>query len=130
MGFATTIARQVIGWALIALFGPAPFTSLFAASAGAECHMACCKRNRTQHSCDRHSGSTESAEIGGSDECRLDCSRAAAGLGSILAVILPPSMSRGVSDTHHGHVAAPSNRAVVAFNDPFLYQRPPPILSF
>src|SRR5215472_13264183 len=100
MGFATKVARQVMGWALIALFGPAPFTSLFAASAGVECHMACCKRNRTQHSCDRHSGNADSPAIGGSVECRPDCSHAAAGLGSILAVILPPSMSRGGSDTH------------------------------
>ena len=128
MDLAAKIARQVIGWALIGLFGPAPLAALSAVSGNVECHMACCKRNHAQHSCDRHNGS-DSASIGGLDDCRPDCSRAAAALGSTLAVLFPPPVPSHFAWTARARVSGRSNHPVVSSVEPTLYQRPPPVLS-
>ena len=129
MDLAAKIARRAIGWVLIALFGPAPFSALLAVSGDVECHMSCCKRSRGQHSCGRHGDSADSASVSGSEECRPDCSRAAAAFGSNAPVLLPPAYSGEVRDPELPLPFAPAQPATSDFTDPFLYQRPPPFLS-
>ena len=129
MGIAAGILRQVIGWTLIALFGPAPVTFLLAASRQPACQMACCKRAHGRLSCERHnSGSLPSLAV--TEQCRPNCSSAAVGLGSTLPVILPPVASRQVCPAEKPRIAAASCPAALSSINTVLCQRPPPLLSF
>ena len=129
IGIAAKISCQVIGWTLIVMFGPVPVTFLFAMSGQPKCQMACCKRARGRPSCERHT-SVDSPSLAGSEQCRPNCSSAAVGFGSRLAVILPPLASREVCHAENGRMAAASRPAALSFIDIVLYQRPPPLLSF
>lgn len=124
------LLRQFIGGCLILLFGPAPFAALLASPEESECRMACCKRNHALH-CRRHSASSDtgSASIAASNECSADCLRAQAAPGAKTLIVPEPSRIEGARPAENDSVAALFARPVVSFADPFLYQRPPPILS-
>jgi hypothetical protein len=125
------LLRQFIGAGLILLFGPAPFATLFASPAEAsECRMACCKRKHERH-CSNGSSFSElsSFSIAASDQCRADCLRAQAAPGAKTLIVPEPSLFEGIRTAENDPVSASLARPVVSFADPFLYQRPPPILS-
>jgi hypothetical protein len=124
------LLRQIVGGCLMLLFGPAPFAALLASPGESECRMACCKRDHALH-CSRHGSSSEAgaASIAASDECSADCLRAQAAPGAKTLIVPEPSRVEGPRPAEDGRLAASFVRPGVSFADPFLYQRPPPILS-
>ena len=129
-GFSRQLAHRLVGWMLILAFGPAPFATLFTSSGPAECRMACCKRAHGRHSCDHGDSSSRSPSVGASQSCRTDCSRDAAAPGSLAAGLLPPAGSVAAAPAQSRHMVAARDADVFAVTDPFLYQRPPPVILF
>ena len=118
-------ARASVSWALIVLFGPAPLAPLLARPAGQACRMTCC-RLRNKHLCSEHDApATPYFQAGG--DCLPDCAHAALAPVMAAAAIAPdnPVHFRREVKLRVFSSAAPG---LVCFHDPFLYQRPPPLL--
>jgi hypothetical protein len=122
-----TFARQLIGWLLIAAFGPAPIASAFAVSGAPDCRMACCKRTHHRQSCDRHN-ETDSPSMAPFEICGAQCSQGAAGLGAA-PVLLSPSASREIYAAIGEKFVSTSAPPVASFADPIRHQRPPPLFA-
>jgi len=126
VNWGKSVARRIAGWALIALFGPAPFTALAAYSGETECTIACCKRGH-RHSCS-HSDSSGSSSISASEYCHAQCFRGAAGLGTVFAALLRLASWPATARVAQEPVSAGPAPAFISFTDPYLFERPPPAL--
>ena len=122
--------RQVIGLALILLFGPEPVMSLLAQSDEPQCQMACCKRARAGQSCPlHHAAAADSAQgFHAANDCPAGCpqvsgapSAFAAGFLQSGAWFLLPRIEKAILRERV------SGAGLVL--DPILYQRPPPGIS-
>jgi hypothetical protein len=120
--------RSVVGWALILLFGPVPLAPLFASSRNAsQCQMACCKHGRC--SCRMHHAAQESGpafDTGGA--CPSGCTHPSIAPSRVQSALLSPGNSPGLANVHRERVYFPETPSPSSVRDPFLYQRPPPVL--
>ncbi|HLH41958.1 MAG TPA: hypothetical protein VKV74_03140 [Bryobacteraceae bacterium] len=123
------LVRQFLAAGLVLVFGPAPVAALLAPPETAECRMACCKRKH-EHHCSNSGGASEagSASLAAGAECGGGCLRAAAAAGAKTSIVLAPARL-GETPRETSLIAAAGARITACFTDPFLYQRPPPILS-
>jgi hypothetical protein len=120
--------RSAVGWALILLFGPAPLAPLFASSPDAsQCQMACCKRGHC--SCRMHHAAREAGpalDTGGA--CPGGCTHPSIAPSRVQGALLSPGNSLGLANVHRERVYFPEAPSISSARDPFLYQRPPPVL--
>lgn len=122
--------RQVIGLALILLFGPAPVMSLLAQSEEPQCQMACCKRAHAGQSCPlHHAAAADSAQgFHAASNCPAGCSQTAAGPSAFSAGVLLSGASLALPNHQQKLILATRAAGVRWILDAFLYQRPPPRL--
>jgi hypothetical protein len=122
--------RQVIGLALVLLFGPAQVMSLLAESAEPQCQMACCKRARAGQSCPlHHVADADSAQgFHAANDCPAGCSQVSGAPSAFAAGFLQAGAWFFLPRIEKAILRERTSSAGLVLS-PFLYQRPPPGLS-
>ena len=117
--------RQVVGWALILLFGPAPLAPLLAFSSRP---AACCARKTGASCCNRHR-KPGGPGLEATPACQPGCGQAAVEPSAPLQGLFFPAKAIGAPLTMSGRLQLISPPALPSTGSPILYQRPPPLLS-
>jgi len=120
--------QQVIGLALILLFGPAPVISLLAQADEPQCQMACCKRAGFARSCSLHrppASETFGSGFHAAPNCPSGCSQVA-GAPSAFAAGFVASGGGFFLPRAETPIHAERASGIRWILDSFLHQRPPP----